>query len=111
MSLNVEEVQERRAVELAANDPEFAAARPDEAVSADIAGAGRRLPQVVRAALEGYADRPAVAQRAVEFVKDPQTGRTSATLLPWFDKVSYGELADRVDELSRAAHRRPGDSR
>ena len=102
MSLNVEEVQERRAIELAANDPEFAAARPDEAVSADIAGAGRRLPQVVRAALEGYADRPAVAQRAVEFVKDPQTGRTSATLLPWFDKVSYGELADRVDELSRA---------
>jgi len=102
MSLNVEEVQERRAVELAANDPEFAAARPDEAVSADIAGAGRRLPQVVRAALTGYADRPAVAQRAVEFVTDPQTGRTSAALLPWFDKVSYGELADRVDELSRA---------
>ena len=52
--------------------------------------------------LEGYADRPALAQRAYELVKDPQTGRTSATLLPWFDKVTYGELAHRVDELSRA---------
>ncbi len=102
MSLNVEEVQVRRAAELAANDPEFAAARPDEAVSAAIDGAGRRLPQVVGAALKGYADRPALAQRAFELVKDPQTGRTSATLLPWFDEISYGELADRVDELSRA---------
>ena len=28
--------------------------------------------------MEGYADRPALGQRAVEFVTDPQTGRTSA---------------------------------
>ncbi len=87
---------------LAANDPQFAAARPDEAVSAAVENAGTRLPQVVKAVLEGYPDRPALGQRAVELVKDPQTGRTSAKLLPWFDTISYGELADRVDAVSRA---------
>ena len=102
MSIDTQEVLDRRVEELAANDPEFAATRPDEAVSAAIEAAGLRLPQVATAVLEGYADRPALAQRAVELVKDPQTGRTSATLLPWFDKVTYGELADRVDSLSRA---------
>ena len=32
--------------------------------------------------LEGYADRPALGQRAVEFVKDPKTGRTAARAAP-----------------------------
>ena len=102
MSIDTQESLERRAVQLAANDPEFAAARPDEAVSAAIDAAGQRLPQVVKAVLEGYSDRPALAQRAFELVKDPQTGRTAATLLPWFSQVTYGELADRVQSLSRA---------
>src|SRR5271156_1945818 len=102
MSSEIQEDQERRAAELAANDPEFAAARPDAAVAAAIEAAGTRFPQVTKAVLEGYSDRPALAQRAYELVQDPQTGRTSAKLMPWFDKVSYGELAHRVDELSRA---------
>jgi fatty acid CoA ligase FadD9 len=102
MSSEVQEDKERRAAEFAANDPEFAAARPDAAVSAAIDNAGLRLPQVVQAVLEGYADRPALAQRAYELVQDPQTGRTSAKLMPWFSQVTYGELAHRVDELSRA---------
>jgi fatty acid CoA ligase FadD9 len=95
------DIQEGRAQELAANDPQFAAARPDETVNAAIQDAGLRLPQVVKAVLEGYSDRPALAQRAVELVKD-QTGRTSAKLLPWFDTVTYGELGARVDAVSRA---------
>ena len=89
---------------MAANDPEFAAARPDAGRQRRHRGApGARLPQVVKAVLQGYADRPALAQHgSTELVKDPQTGRTSATLMPWFDKVTYGELAHRVNELSRA---------
>src|ERR1700756_308323 len=102
MSIDTQERLERRAEEWAANAPQFAAAQPDEAVSAAIQDAGSRLPQVVKAVLEGYSDRPALAQRAVELVKDPQTGRTSTKLLPWFDTVTYGELATRVDALSRA---------
>jgi fatty acid CoA ligase FadD9 len=107
MSIDAQERQERqdrlelRTEELAANDPQFAAARPDDAVNAAIQDAGPHLPQVVKAVLDGYSDRAALAQRAVELVKDPQTGRTSAKLLPWFDTVTYGELATRVDALSR----------
>jgi fatty acid CoA ligase FadD9 len=102
MSSEIQEHQERRAADLAANDPEFAAARPDAAVAAAIDAAGTRFPQVTKAVLEGYSDRPALAQRAYESVQDPQTGRTSAKLMPWFSQVTYGELAHRVDELSRA---------
>jgi fatty acid CoA ligase FadD9 len=105
MSIDAQERQdrlERRTEELAANDPQFAAARPDDAVNAAIQDAGPHLPQVVKAVLDGYSDRPALAQRAVELVKDPQTGRTSAKLLPSFDTVTYGELAARVDALSSA---------
>jgi fatty acid CoA ligase FadD9 len=102
MSIDTEKDQERRAAELAANDPEFAAARPDADVSAAIEAAGTRFADVTKAVLDGYADRPALAQRAFELVTDPQSRRTSAKLLPWFDQVTYAELADRVGEVSRA---------
>ena len=102
MSIAIQERLERRVAELSANDPQFAAARPSEAVSAAVEQAGLRLPRVVQTILAGYADRPALAQRAFELVKDPQTGRTSAQLQPWFDTVTYAELAERVDEVARA---------
>jgi fatty acid CoA ligase FadD9 len=102
MSIDNQEALDRRADELAANDSEFVAARPDPSVSDAIEAAAPHLHEVVKAALEGYSSRPALAQRAYELVKDPQTGRTSAKLLPWFSQVTYGELADRVGELSRA---------
>ena len=102
MSTDTQELQEQRAAMLAAADAEFAAARPDQAVSDAIEAAAPHLAAVVDAVLQGYSDRPALAQRAYELVSDPQTGRTTAKLLPWFDKVTYGELADRVGEVSRA---------
>src|ERR1700730_6915228 len=46
--------------------------------------------------MEGYADRPALGQRAVQFIKDAETGRTSLGLLPRFETVSYRELWDRA---------------
>jgi fatty acid CoA ligase FadD9 len=102
MPIETPEDLERRAAELAADDPEFAAARPDPDVAAAIDSAGNRLTAVTTAVLEGYANRPALAQRAFELVTDPQTQRTKAKLLPWFTQVSYAELAQRVDHLSRA---------
>ncbi len=102
MSIEIQEDQERRAAELAANDPEFAAARPDERVAAAIEAAGTQFTAATEAVLAGYSDRPALAQRAFELVKDTETGRTTATLLPWFSHVTYGELGERVDQLARA---------
>ncbi len=92
----------RRIEDLSANDPQFAAAKPSPAVAAALELPGLRLPQIVQTALEGYADRPALGQRAVEFVKDPKTGRTSLEVLPYFETITYRELSDRVGALTRA---------
>ncbi|OIN79930.1 carboxylic acid reductase [Mycobacterium malmoense] len=102
----------RRIEDLSASDPQFAAARPDPAVAAALERPGLRLPQIVATVLEGYADRPALGRRAVEFVRDPKTGRTVAELLPRFETVTYRELGERVDALARALTHdsvRPGD--
>jgi fatty acid CoA ligase FadD9 len=102
---------QRRIAQLYENDQQFADAKPDQAVSQAAAEPGLRLPEVVRAVLEGYADRPALAARAVEFVTDA-TGRTTAELLPHVDTVTYGQLSDRVRAVAAALHDepvRPGD--
>ncbi|OBG77894.1 carboxylic acid reductase [Mycobacterium sp. E3305] len=93
---------ERRIEDLTANDPQFAAARPDPAVESALERPGLRLPQVIRTVLEGYADRPALAHRAVEFVKDPASGRTRLELLSRFETLTYRELGERVSALGRA---------
>lgn len=103
MSTNTrEERLIRRIEDLSINDPQFAAAQPIPAVSAALEQPGLRLPQIIRTVLQGYADRPALGQRAVEFVKDTQTGRTSLQLLPRFETITYHELEDRVEGLARA---------
>ncbi|MEZ0353823.1 carboxylic acid reductase [Mycobacterium sp. pR1184] len=97
-----EERLERRIEALTANDPQFAAAKPDPAVAEALEKSELRLPQVIQTVLDGYADRPALGQRVVEFVKDPKTGRTSAELLPRFETITYRQLSDRVAALGRA---------
>jgi fatty acid CoA ligase FadD9 len=97
-----EERLERRIADLYATDPQFAAARPSETVTAAIEQPGLGLPQIVRTAMEGYAQRPALGQRAVELVTDPRTGRTSAELRPRFETINYGELWARVRALASA---------
>src|ERR1700759_1563580 len=102
-----EERLARRIADLYANDRRFAAARPSEAISAAIGQPGLRLPQIVRTVMEGYADRPALAQRAVLFVKDPQTGRPSVDLQPRFETTSYRQLWERVGAVATALAGRP----
>ncbi len=105
----------RRIADLYATDQQFADARPSEEVAAAIDQPDPRLPQIVRTVMEGYADRPVLGRRAVRFVEDPETGRTSLELLPRFETVSYRELWDRVGAVASAltgdpAHSvRPGD--
>jgi fatty acid CoA ligase FadD9 len=92
----------RRIEELTADDPQFAACRPDPAVATALEQPGLRLPQIMQKVLDSYADRPALGQRAVEFVKDPATGRTTLEILPHFETITYRELAERVGALARA---------
>ncbi len=101
-TMNHDERLERRIEVLTATDPQFAAARPDPAVEAAVGNPELRLPQVIRTVLEGYADRPALAHRVVEFVTDPATGRTRLELLPRFETITYRQLGERVAALGRA---------
>ncbi|CAJ1505985.1 carboxylic acid reductase [[Mycobacterium] kokjensenii] len=109
--LPAEEQLAGRIAELVAHDPQFAAARPDPAVTAAVE-AQPRLAQVARTVFEGYAERPALGQRAVEYVTDPATGRTTAELLPRYQTITYGEVGERVRRLAAALVAgavRPGD--
>ncbi len=91
----------RRIEDLYANDAQFAAARPSQAITEAAGRPGLGLPQVIQVLMEGYADRPAVGQRAVRVVTDA-SGRTSLELLPRFETITYRELWDRVNAFAHA---------
>ncbi len=91
----------QRVAELSAGDPQFAAARPSATVAAAIEQSAPSLTAVIRTTLAGYADRPALGRRAVQFVGDPRGSRTSLRLLPKFETITYRELWDWVGALSR----------
>ncbi|HTI77404.1 MAG TPA: carboxylic acid reductase [Mycobacterium sp.] len=96
---------------LTSSDPQLVAARPDPTVAAAIDDPGLLLTDVIRTVLDGYADRPALGQRAVDFVTDT-AGRTIAELQPRFDTLTYRETWARVRALADALADnpvRPGD--
>ncbi len=100
----------RRIAELHATDRQFAAAVPRDDISTALEQPGVRLADLMQTVLDGYAERPALGQRAVRFVEDPLTGRTSAELLPEFETITYAEVSDRVHTISNALTEvRPGD--
>ncbi|WP_123029140.1 carboxylic acid reductase [Mycolicibacterium stellerae] len=103
---------ERRIADLKATDPQFANTSPDEAISEAIERPELRLAHIVATVFDGYAERPALGARAVEFSTDGETGRTKAELLPRFQTISYGELSGRVQSITNALACdpvRPGD--
>jgi fatty acid CoA ligase FadD9 len=94
----------RRLAELSAADQQFRNSFPLESVTTAKRQAGLRLAQVVQIVMEGYADRPALGQRARELVTDPATGRKTLRLLPRFDTITYKELWARARALAGAWH-------
>jgi fatty acid CoA ligase FadD9 len=102
-----EERLARRISDLYATDPQFAAARPSETVAQAIEAPELRLPQIIQTVIDGYADRPALGQRAVQFVTDAATGRTSAQLLPRFETITYRELSGRINAVAAALTQNP----
>ncbi|MGV0816177.1 carboxylic acid reductase [Mycolicibacterium boenickei] len=101
-----EERFERRLADLYATDQEFANATPSQAVIDAVNEPGLRLPAVVKSVLTGYADRPALGQRAVELVTDAG-GRTTAELQPRFETITHAQLWDRVQAVANAWHDDP----
>jgi fatty acid CoA ligase FadD9 len=97
---------------LSSSDAQFIAAQPDPVVTAGFDRPAMLLTDVIRTVMEGYADRPALGQRAVEFVTDA-SGRTVAALRPAFDTLTYRETWSRVRALADALADnpvRPGDT-
>ena len=94
--------QTQRIADLYADDPQFRNARPIPAVIEAASRPGLRLTEVLQTLVDGYADRPALGQRARELVTDPTTGRTTTRLLPSFETISYRELWDRVGAIATA---------
>jgi fatty acid CoA ligase FadD9 len=92
----------QRIEDLYATDTQFAAARPDETVSAALEQPGLRLVDMMGIVTAGYADRPALGRRAIEFVTDPATGRTTSQLQPRFDTITYAQLWERVQSVGAA---------
>ncbi|WP_040820578.1 carboxylic acid reductase [Nocardia jiangxiensis] len=91
----------RRMTELVARDPQVRAAIPDAEVGAAVARTNVSLAQSIAMLVQGYADRPALAGRAMEFVTD-ETGRTHGRLLPRYDTITYGEMWRRVTAVAAA---------
>jgi fatty acid CoA ligase FadD9 len=91
---------ERRYARLHAGDGQFRDAVPDAAVAARAVAPGLRLAQRVDVVMQGYAQRPALGQRARELVTDPDTGRTAVRLLPRFDTITYRELWERAGAVA-----------
>src|SRR5258708_22044573 len=97
-----EERLARRVADLYSTDTQFADARPIEALTAAIEQPGLRLPRIMSTVMGAYAERPAVGERAVNLITDPETGRTSVELLPWFETITYRELCEPVGTVASA---------
>ncbi|NKE56932.1 carboxylic acid reductase [Lentzea sp. PSKA42] len=56
---------------------------------------------------ERYGERPAVGERAREFVRDARTGRVSARLLPRYEMTTYRQLWSRIRAVASEWHHHP----
>ncbi|MCV7075334.1 carboxylic acid reductase [Mycobacterium szulgai] len=92
-----------RIAHLYATDEQFAAAKPSDAITRAVERPEMPLLQIIQTVMEGYADRPALAQRAVQVSTDPNTGRQTQQLLPHFETLTYRDLWDRAGAFAIAS--------
>jgi fatty acid CoA ligase FadD9 len=85
-------------------DEQFRVTRPDAEVAEAARRPGLRIAEVMATVMEGYADRPALGERAREVVTDPKTGKSSLRLLPRFVTTSYRDLWARVRAIASDWH-------
>ena len=91
-----------RMADLFANDRQFRDAAPLADIQAAVERPGLPLSRVVAIVMEGYADRPALGQRARELITDSATGRRTLRLLPRFETITYRETWARAQALAGA---------
>ena len=106
-----EERLARRIADLYATDPQFADAAPTRRSPRRSTSPGCGCRRSCGPSWRATRTARRSAQRAVEFVNDPQTGRTSAELLPRFETITYRELWDRVGAVATALAGDPSRAR
>ncbi|OBB88694.1 oxidoreductase [Mycobacterium colombiense] len=94
----------RRRERLYADDEQFRNTKPDDEIAAAARAPGLRIAEVMATVLQGYAARPALAQRAREVVTDPATGRSQLHFLPRFETITYADLWARVQATAADWH-------
>ncbi|MBF6477187.1 AMP-binding protein, partial [Nocardia cyriacigeorgica] len=92
----------QRIAQLYSDDHQARAAAPDETVLDTVRTPGTGVAQIVASVLTGYAERPALGQRAFDIVRDPVTGQPERRWLDRFETLSYAEVADRVEAIAAA---------
>ncbi|UXJ50237.1 carboxylic acid reductase [Pseudomonas citronellolis] len=86
------------------HDAQFRQAMPLPAINDAKVNPELGLAQTMAMCMEGYSDRPALAQRATELVTDPANRRVTRRLLPRFETLSYSELWARARALANLWH-------
>ncbi|MET0660538.1 MAG: AMP-binding protein, partial [Steroidobacteraceae bacterium] len=88
--------------ELAERDPQIQSLLPVKAIQEASLREGLSNAEIIAIVLEGYADRPALAERRYEIALDPTTGTLGRRFLPAFDAITYRQLRERVEALASA---------
>ncbi|MFI9310625.1 carboxylic acid reductase [Streptomyces triculaminicus] len=91
---------DQRNAHLYAIDAQFRDTAPLDDITEAIRRPGLPLAALVATVMKGYADRPALGERATAPVTDAQTGRTTLRLLKRFDTLTYRELWERVGAVA-----------
>ncbi|MFF1905327.1 carboxylic acid reductase [Kitasatospora sp. NPDC058218] len=81
--------------------------QPQQSASDAMRRPRMRLAQTLANVMQRHTDRPAIGERAKEFVRDADTGRVSLRLLGHYETTSYSELWGRVRAVAAEWHRHP----
>src|SRR5678815_1025317 len=80
---------------------------PKESVQKAVRKPGMSYADILAAVLDGYAERPALAEREYEIALDPSTARRSRRHLPRYASITYREVRERVEALACAWRNHP----
>ena len=97
----------KRVLELAKSDPQLRELIPDPEVQAALRQPGLSYQEVIATALDGYASRRSVAERAYEVELDQETGRRRRKYLPRFDPITCSEFHTRIKRLATTWRHHP----
>ncbi|MFK7908558.1 MAG: thioester reductase domain-containing protein [Chitinophagales bacterium] len=91
-----------RLLELSKSDPQIAALQPLESLMKAGLKEDLTLDRLIATYLDGYAERPALAERSYELIADTRTGKTKRNYLPQYTSITYQTLHDRIKALANS---------